>query len=215
MTQTTTIVRPAPTSPGAGRTGALDDDAARSWALVARAQAGDVDAVADLYRRYHAFVLALAAGRLGSRFEAEDVVADVFVRVLRSMHTFAPRGNVPFAAVLNTITCNLIRDHFKRSHTQLSRSYGAEDIAEMHDHVSAPQAEPFGEVANRSLRRDLRAALAELTPRQRRAIELRYLRDMSESQAAAEMGTNVQTLKALAYRGLRALRQQSILEGHR
>ena len=52
----------------------------------------------------------------------------------------------------------------------------------------------------------LLAALAELPPRQRQAVVLRYWEDLSESQAATAMGCSVGTVKSQASKGVAKLR---------
>lgn len=57
-------------------------------ALVRAARSGDADAVASLYRRHRAPLLALCERRLGSADAAEDAVQDVFVRALAHLAEF-------------------------------------------------------------------------------------------------------------------------------
>jgi RNA polymerase sigma-70 factor (sigma-E family) len=59
----------------------------------------------------------------------------------------------------------------------------------------------------------LRSALAELPPRQRAAITLRYFADLSEADTAAAMNCAVGTVKSQVSAGLRKLRQH--LDPHR
>lgn len=56
------------------------------------------------------------------------------------------------------------------------------------------------------LRRDLMDALRQLPPRQRAVLVLRYFVDLSEAEAARELGISVGTVKSTASRGLERLR---------
>lgn len=56
------------------------------------------------------------------------------------------------------------------------------------------------------LRRDLVDALRQLPPRQRAVLVLRYFVDLSEAEAARELGISVGTVKSTASRGLERLR---------
>ncbi|MGV9246143.1 SigE family RNA polymerase sigma factor [Streptomyces sp. NPDC003710] len=53
----------------------------------------------------------------------------------------------------------------------------------------------------------LETALAQLTPRQRAAVVLRYYQDLSEKQVAAVLGVPVGTARSHASRGVARLRQ--------
>lgn len=62
--------------------------------LVARAQAGDEQAFAELVRRHSTMVFRLAVSILGREFvpEAEDVAQEVFLKVHHALQSFR-RGN--------------------------------------------------------------------------------------------------------------------------
>lgn len=55
-------------------------------------------------------------------------------------------------------------------------------------------------------------ALAQLSPRQRAAVVLRYYQDLSEHDVAVEMGCSVGTVKTQASRGLARLRELTMDE---
>lgn len=71
---------------------------------------------------------------------------------------------------------------------------------------TAELPEPAATDDDVELRHALLAALAELTPRQRAVIVLRYFEDLSEADTAATLGCSVGTVKAHASRGLAQLR---------
>jgi RNA polymerase sigma-70 factor (sigma-E family) len=64
-------------------------------------------------------------------------------------------------------------------------------------------------------RQALRAALAQLPPRQRAVVVLRYHQDLSEAQVAAVLGVSVGTVKSQAAKALATLRTQAALEPYR
>jgi RNA polymerase sigma-70 factor (sigma-E family) len=71
-------------------------------------------------------------------------------------------------------------------------------------------ADPY---ASADLRRDLARAMAQLPPRQRAAITLRYFADLSEAQCAQVMGCSTGAVKSNAAKGLRRLRTSALLAG--
>jgi RNA polymerase sigma-70 factor (sigma-E family) len=64
-------------------------------------------------------------------------------------------------------------------------------------------------------RQALRDALAQLPPRQRAVVVLRYHQDLSESQVAELLGITVGTVKSQAAKALAALRAQAALDPYR
>jgi RNA polymerase sigma factor (sigma-70 family) len=80
------------------------------------------------------------------------------------------------------------------------------DIALQHKlRLERPEAgaDPFEAYGNRVV---LRTALAELPPRQKEAVELRYLQELTVEETAIQMGTTSSTVKTNTRDGLRALR---------
>ncbi|HET9223298.1 MAG TPA: sigma factor, partial [Roseiflexaceae bacterium] len=71
-------------------------------ALIARAKAGDPDAISGLYERYAPQIRRYIASRLGDPILAEDICGDVFVKVLESLDRYEDRG-WPFSAWLYRI----------------------------------------------------------------------------------------------------------------
>jgi DNA-directed RNA polymerase specialized sigma24 family protein len=74
--------------------------------LVARAQGGDQDAFAELFRRHSDRVFRLALSILGQGFaaEAEDVAQEVFLKVYHALASF--RGDAEFGSWIYRITFN-------------------------------------------------------------------------------------------------------------
>jgi RNA polymerase sigma-70 factor (sigma-E family) len=64
-------------------------------------------------------------------------------------------------------------------------------------------------------RQALRGALAQLPPRQRAVVVLRYHQDLPEAQVAELLGISVGTVKSQAARALAALRLQTALAPYR
>jgi RNA polymerase sigma-70 factor (sigma-E family) len=78
-----------------------------------------------------------------------------------------------------------------------------------------PEAAGPDEAAGVDSRQMLRVALAQLPPRQRAVVVLRYHQDLPEAQVAALLGISVGTVKSQAAKALAALRAQAALEPYR
>lgn len=166
--------------------------------LMARAQAGDVDAFGELYSRYRPSVLAYARSRHPGL--AEDIAQDVFVRALGSLHRWVDQGKSP-AAWLQTITANVCHDRFTRSpERRLNLVYEMPDVPDRPDRTD-PAALAMQDLA----RREVLVALLELTDPQREAVVLFYLREMSLIEVAEVMGRAEGAVKALLHRARREM----------
>ena len=149
------------------------------------------DAVFEEFRRP---ALRLAYVLTGDATEAEDVVAEAFAR----MYPHYLKGNIaePGAYLRRTVV-NVVRGRFRRLATR--RNYEARARA-----VEPSVGSGDAGVVERDA---LHAALATLAPRQRAAVVLRVVEDLSEAETAAMLGISVGSVKAYVSRGLDRLRE--------
>lgn len=146
----------------------------------------------ELYARHAERALRLAGLLCGHREQAEDTVAEAFVKVLASWRS-QPIDN--FWGYLRTAVVNevrtghrrrLVADRWRHRTHHGDRSNAAEDgVAEQQ------------RVAD---------ALAALPERQRTAVVLRYFEDLSERQTADLMGCSVGAVKSTTSKGAARLR---------
>src|SRR6266446_9511647 len=77
---------------------------------VARAKAGDRDAIRYLYVRYADSVYGYVRSILDDDYEAEDVTQHVFLKLMTSIGKYEPRG-VPFLGWILRVAHNVAVDH--------------------------------------------------------------------------------------------------------
>lgn len=155
--------------------------------LLRRCRAGDERAFAALVERYRKPVLALAFDLLGDPEEAEDAAQEVFVAVYRSLPSF--RGEASFFSWLYRITvsvCGRFRE--KRSRTQVLPLEEASDLP------TAEREDPWVVLAKRKRQRQVRAAIASLSPPYREVVILRHFHDLSYREIAAALKIPVGTV---------------------
>lgn len=109
-----------------------------------------------------------------------------------------PQG-VRFEAWLCRIATNASLDRLRRR----PRELGADAAGDTAD--GAPSA--VDRISTDERRRAVEAALAALPERQRIAVTLCHLQDLSNIEAAAAMNVSVEAVEALLTRGRRALRE--------
>lgn len=182
-----------------------DDPAPGRRELMARAQAGDTGAFAEIYEQYVATVFRFVYARTSNHALAEDLTSETFLRALRGIGRFTWQGRDP-AAWLLTIARNLITDHYKSARYQLERATPEMRDAERAD--SDPAGDPETAAMTRISHARLYAALAELTADQRECLILRFLLNRSIADTAALMGKEPGAIKALQFRAMRSLHQR-------
>src|SRR5579872_4584854 len=80
--------------------------------LMQAAQGGDLDALGELFERHHRPVFQFLSRTTGDVSVAEDLVQDVFMRILRYRHTYDPASR--FQTWLFRIARNARADYFRR-----------------------------------------------------------------------------------------------------
>src|SRR5580658_2390227 len=144
---------PAPTenshrTPGAAGASASADRTARSAAnpvepeVLARAQAGDHHAFAQLYSLHKRRIYSLCLRMVGNVAEAEDLTQEAFLQLHRKIATF--RGDSAFSTWLHRIAINVVLMDLRKKGLQVTsldeamepdadnqrpgRSFGAPDL---------------------------------------------------------------------------------------
>lgn len=172
------------------------------WAVVERAQNGDVNAFGELYDRYVDTVFKYIYFRVGSRPLAEDLTSETFLRALRRIGSVTWQGR-DLGAWLVTIARNLIADHYKSGRYRLE--IATADMLDADSEDSAREGRPEAEVMERLTNATLLEAVKKLNPEQQECIVLRFLQGLSVTETAQAMGKNEGAIKALQYRAVRSL----------
>jgi RNA polymerase sigma-70 factor (ECF subfamily) len=181
--------------------------------LLERAQALDPDAfdrLVDLYgRRVHAFLLRMT----GRREDAEDLLQEVFLRLVRMLPSYSHQGN--FEGWLFRIAANLGRDRIRRirrSPIVASLSSGSENPPASDGERGWDGADEAAEPPDSGLLRNeqidrMQRALTQLPDAEREVVLLRYYSSMSFAEIAEAMDTPLGTALARSHRGLTKLRR--------
>jgi RNA polymerase sigma-70 factor (ECF subfamily) len=158
----------------------------------------DVDAAfEELYRQSRSDVYGYVAGLLRDRSAAEDVTAQAFERAYRRRRTFKP-GRGSRRAWLFGIARNAALDELRR------RRRRARLVAEPEDEGLVPAHEGV-EVAIR--RAALRSAIAELAPRERELVALKFFAGLTNAEIADVIGTTETNAGTKLHRVIQKLRR--------
>lgn len=166
-------------------TGLAEDEAA----LIERAKT-EPEALAAIYRSYQPKIAAYVVRRVGRTHEAEDLVANVFLAMVRGLAGYRA-GESPFIAWLYRIASNEINRWIRKRrircffglYTEIAVAPSSLDDAEQ-----------------------LRVALSQLPLRYQTVLSLHYLEELSVNEIATVMVAAPGTVKSQLARGRDLLR---------
>ena len=162
--------------------------------------AGDRTALEVLVRRHQGPLLGFFFRMLdGDRPQAEDLVQETFVRILRS-RTYSPTRS--FKPWLYAVATNLARDH-RRSQRSRPAVPGDELLARLPDRAPSPDQRAVAAAETRRVAE----ALAQLGDDVRATLILRYANDLSLADVAAALDVPLGTVKSRLNTGTRRLRE--------
>ena len=162
-------------------------------ALMLAVRNGDLDRLTPLFQRYWRPLFGFFYRMSGDRGFAEDLVQDVFVRVLKYRHTYQDDG--AFESWLFRIARNTFYDAAKKRPA-------LEDIDDV-DVAQAPSQGQHLEHDDNVAR--LKEALRRLPADKREVIVLARYRGLTHEQLGALMGVDVGTMRVRLHRALRQL----------
>jgi RNA polymerase sigma-70 factor (ECF subfamily) len=195
---------------GANATSSSSDRliAVEDAALVAAAKTGDAHAFELLVHRHEGRIFLLAQRMTRNREDAEDVVQQSFQKAFIHLKRFA--GESLFSTWLTRIAINealmLLRRKRGSREVPIAES-NTEDETALPLDIPDVGTNPEESCLLREQERILSAAVHELTPGMRKAIELRELGELSTGETAQVMGLSVGAVKARVFHGRRKLRQ--------
>ena len=170
--------------------------------LMSELAAGRREALGPVHSRYASLVFALAARSL-DRATAEEITQEVFLTVWQKAATFDPaRGT--FRSWVSHITQTRVLNELRRRGRRLRATSGSTGTGP----ENLPDSEPGpAEAVWREHRRAaVRAAVDALPPRQREALSLAFLDDLTHEQVAAFLDLPLGTTKSRIRSGLMSLR---------
>jgi len=182
--------------------------------LLARLQAGEEGALAEVAEAYGSKIYQLAFRYLRNKEDAEEVMQDVLYKVHRKVASF--RGDAALSSWIYRITFNTAMSRLRTARYQRAQNEDSQLLSGLNDETgNSTQLEiaDWSDMADERVlrsqlrRRVLRAVLA-LPAIYRAPVVLRDLHGMSTEEASAMLRVKDQTLKSRLHRGRVILRKQ-------
>lgn len=180
-------------------------ETARDHTLMARAQAGDTEAYAELFEHYIARTYRMAYALVHNSAVAEDIVQETFLRGLDKIGSY--RGEAPPRSWFASITLNLCRHH----HRDGKRAPEKVDTPAL-DAGRPVRRIPSRGVLTKAVRREanqqLAIAMGYLTAPQREVVTLRFAQGLSYDEIGEMLGMKPGAARALVFRAKAVLRDK-------
>lgn len=166
----------------------------------------------DIYNKYHQDLFQFLIYMVKSREQAEDLVQEVYIRVLKSYSSF--QGKSSEKTWLFSIAKNVAIDHFRKQKGWKGRLYDAFDwnTREIKDQQPLPEEEA---IQNEQIRL-LYACLDRCTRDQKMVIIMRYLNGFSIAETADVLDWTESKVKTTQHRALKVLgklMEEAAMEG--
>jgi RNA polymerase sigma-70 factor (ECF subfamily) len=167
--------------------------------LVERAQAGDREALEELYLIHFDRIYSYLHLSVGNRHDAEDLTTQTFLKMLEAIGGFRWQS-VPFSAWLFRIAHNLSIDHFR-----------ARRRVQPEDEVPEPPGTEEASAEFHALHSIDRASMldliAGLSPEQRQVLTLKFVFNFANGDVAQILGKSEGAVKSLQHRALASLQK--------
>lgn len=166
--------------------------------LVTRARE-DPKAFSALYNLYFPRIYSYVSWRVANRHDAEDLVSDIFAKVLDNLNTFRWKKNASFSSWVFRIAHNAVVDHYRKTSSRESVSI---------DHLPEIKADgllPDELSERRRLFRTIFEEIRKLPTRQAEIITMRFFGEMKNKEIAKVLDIEEKSVSSSLLRGLRRL----------
>ena len=167
--------------------------------LMLRVREGEVGELAVLFHRHSQRLFSYFLRLTGSREASEDLVQEVFVRILKYRRRFQARGS-GFLPWVFRMAHNVGMDHFRRRRPAADAD---QEVSEM----AADDHSPEERLQDRESLRLLERALRQIPLTGREALVLARFHGKKYTEIAEILGCSVGAVKLRVHRGMLQLRE--------
>lgn len=154
-----------------------------------------------LYDFYFPKVYSFVAAKINDRDDAEDLVSDIFMKVLENIQKFEWRG-VPFGAWIFRIARNVLNDYYqKHNKTRTSDIEQAYSVSEPEEKVS-----PHIKAAREELSDVVQKVMKTLPERELLVIQLKFFSELTNREIVQITGLSESNVAIILYRTLRKIK---------
>ena len=176
--------------------------------LIEQYENGHKQSLNILVERYMGPVYNLAWRLLGRKEEAEDITQEVFLKIIKNLHTFNKEKN--FKVWIFSITRNTVIDYFrKKKHIVFSALDSIDDEGSSFEYEIKDEADDSYLILEKKENlKELEKALEVLTDNERMIISLKHTEDMTFMEIGEVMDEPLNTVKSRYTRALKKLKHR-------
>jgi RNA polymerase sigma-70 factor (ECF subfamily) len=180
----------------------LDDFDPQQEHLLVRRAVHDPTAFQSLYELYFKRVYSYVAAKVSNHLDAEDLVSDTFLQVVKGLPQFKSHHNSSFGAWIFTIARNLVTDFYRRQ----GRAVDTHQLDALKNDVADP-IEVDGHLLEQERAAGLHTMLKKLPERRREVMMLKYFSGLRNQQIAQVLDLDERTVASHLSRGLKDLNE--------
>ncbi len=162
----------------------LEPGAPSDLDLMRGIQAGDADALSQLYDRYNGILKALILRVIHNEAEADDLLQEIFMEIWNQAKNFSAQKGKPLGWMVT-----------------LARRRAIDGLRKKQAYANATEEE----ILLSDTRSLIRKVIAGLPPPQQQAIDLAFFKGMSQREIAAKTNTPLGTVKTRLELGLKKI----------
>ncbi len=155
--------------------------------------------MALLFQRYHRPLYGFLFHMTGQRESSEDMVQNVFYRMLKSRHSFTGEGE--FKTWMYHIARNVLSDHFRK----VSKSGTHDDLTEWVEKIGG-DVQVYEQMERKMEVQALQRAMAALNPESREILILSRFQDLRYLEIAQILDISVGAVKVRIHRAIGQLK---------
>ena len=173
--------------------------------LVERSAAGQVDAYAELVRRFQERIYRTVYGMTRNHDDADDLTQETFMSAFKSLKGFRRRSN--FYTWVYRIAVNLTLNFLKKKGREKGRE-NFEDNASVLDRTEYAARSPEGDSLKKELRDKIDEAVEMLPLTYRSAFNLVVFQGLSHGRAAEILGCSENTVSWRMHKARKMLQER-------
>lgn len=171
----------------------------------------DRTALAFLHKKYYSRMKNYIASNVSSVVDAEDLTQDVFVELCKGNGSFNGCENAE--KYLFGIARNIIRSYFRKKAGSVKTIPIVSIDQPDAKHRAAQNLVPLHQILSQERRQIIENAIAQLPPKAREALKLRFIDGLSSKEAAQKAGCTIEVFQARLKFGIKKLREKALWGG--